>query len=305
MKPLFSIIVPIYQGEKHIERCVESVEKQTFKDFELLLLDDGSSDNSYSICLKQQEKYSNIRVFHHENHGQAYTRNKGADYANGEYLLFLDVDDAVSSSILEKINKRIVVDASDTILYKYYFVDEQNNKKEIFMKFPNIPTSGEYALKQLLNQNLRSFVSLSCKRALFNSIRFPEGRVYEDTGTIYKILGNSKKVSYINNPLYFYYQNSASTTHNFTEKHVMDILKNVDEQEHYIHEVYPLLEEDFNVYKLLILSNCYYMAIKSKVDNKLTNIILLNVRSLFTIQRCIKQRHLRDVVRTFLLIFRR
>src|SRR5690606_10105587 len=101
MNPVVSVIVPIYQAEKFVKRCVGSILQQTHKDFEILLINDGSTDNSAFICNEYAEKYPNIRVFHQENAGPSAARNKGIDEAKGEFITFIDADDFVGDQFLE------------------------------------------------------------------------------------------------------------------------------------------------------------------------------------------------------------
>ena len=110
IKLKFSIILPIYNVEKYLPKCVESILSQTFTDYEIILVDDGSTDNSPAICDKFAKEHSNIKVIHKVNGGQSEARNLGADTANGEYIIFIDSDDfIIKNDFLEKINKKSTI----------------------------------------------------------------------------------------------------------------------------------------------------------------------------------------------------
>lgn len=301
---VFSIIVPVYQAERYLPKCIDSVIKQTFGDFELLLLNDGSIDKSIDICNEYARHDSRIRVFSQENHGQAFTRNKGIEFANGQYIIFLDSDDWLDLNALNLIHNCIKEDKSDVVLYKYCFVDDSQKYTKIKMNFPQQCVTGKKALKMLFEQKLRSYVSLACSKNIMQGIRFPVGRVYEDTGTIYKILGGAATVSFINNELYFYYQRSGSTIHNYTTKVVDDILKNIFEQEHYVINTYPEMIDCFRIYKLLMLSHSYSALIKANGSAARKNSLYLDLKNSFTVRNWIKQKKIKDKVRIMLSLMR-
>ena len=120
-----SIIIPIYNAENTIEKCISSILKQTYKDYELLLIDDGSTDNSLKV-IKKYSKYKNIRILNQENHGVAYTRNRGIKEATGDYIMFIDNDDFIDSDYIEKHITIISKENSDIVISGYRRINVEN-----------------------------------------------------------------------------------------------------------------------------------------------------------------------------------
>lgn len=121
---LISVIVPIYNGEKYVSACVDSIQKQTYRNIEILLIDDGSTDNSYSLCSDLANRDNRIRVIQTENHGQGTARNLGIDVARGEYISFCDIDDRMAPNMLETLHKMIVDNESDFAACDYSSMKE-------------------------------------------------------------------------------------------------------------------------------------------------------------------------------------
>ena len=123
MKDLISVIVPVYNVEKYIGKCVESIERQTYDNLEIILVDDGSTDTSGLICEELARKDKRIRVFHQDNKGLSEARNKGLEKAKGEYIGFVDADDVIYSKMYEKLYETLIISESDfsvTGIVKYY-----------------------------------------------------------------------------------------------------------------------------------------------------------------------------------------
>lgn len=120
-----SIIIPVYNAEKTIEKCISSILKQTYKDYELLLIDDGSTDNSLKV-IKKYSKYKNIRILNQENHGVAYTRNRGIKEATGDYIMFIDNDDFIDSDYIEQHVTAISKENSDIVISGYRRINIEN-----------------------------------------------------------------------------------------------------------------------------------------------------------------------------------
>ena len=148
----FSVLIPVYNVEKTLNRCVDSVLQQTFSDYEIVLIDDGSSDKSGIMCDKYAETYPNIRVHHQENHGLLLTRIKALRLSNGQFCIFLDSDDWLHSQALERIDEVIVKNDCDVVMYNYRCVSDtaewlaepvfkdntiftENNKKDLLSEF--------------------------------------------------------------------------------------------------------------------------------------------------------------------------
>lgn len=209
---LISVIVPVYNVGKLLSRCIESVLMQSFSDFELLLIDDGSTDQSGKICDEYAEKDNRITVIHQENRGQACARNTGIEYVlsknTSEWICFIDSDDWVNVSFIEGLYLAAV-----DMNCRISVCDFTKNESEM-------PSAiGKYARmtpSELYNQHFYIIQSPCCKlfhKSLFieGKYRFPEGILYEDSAVIYKIIFSQKEIAFTYTSLYYYYQRSNSS----------------------------------------------------------------------------------------------
>lgn len=203
MNPQISIIVPVYKAEAYIHRCIDSLLAQTFHDFEVLLIDDGSPDMSGEICDEYAKKDNHIRVFHKQNGGVSSARQLGIDNALGMYVIHADPDDWVEPKMLEELYNKIKEDDSDVVICDYW-EDDNNVRKYINQK----PSSLEN--KILLNDILTQRIHGSCcnklvKRSCYDLVKFPVGLNYsEDTYVILHIIHNGVKISYLPKAFYHY-----------------------------------------------------------------------------------------------------
>ena len=220
MIPKISIIVPVYNAEKTINRCIDSIINQTFTDWELLLIDDGSKDNSVSICNDYAIKESRIKVFHQENGGVSSARNLGLDNAKGEWITFVDSDDWVNKDIYSKLYLETVVSNADIVLCDYYMY---YNKSNIIL-CNTISTIGEKI--DIIKKYILSFTALwnmLVHRSLYDktNLRIPQNlTVCEDFWLSVQLFYYAKKISSVHMPLYYYNRenvNSILNNHNETK----------------------------------------------------------------------------------------
>jgi glycosyltransferase involved in cell wall biosynthesis len=225
-----SIIVPVYNGEKYLEETIKNILDSTYKNIELILIDDGSSDNSFYICQEYSNRDNRIRAFCHENAGVAETRNKGIRLATGNYICFCDQDDRVDSSMYEKMYKRIIQDASDIAICGTgkligekiqefeKFSDTTYYKKEIIEKliyailFDGYKGYGDFDIGRIGNSIWKCMI----KRELIasNEIQFKKFIDYEDDRTfLLELLCHAERVSLLAESLYFWRINLQSETY--------------------------------------------------------------------------------------------
>lgn len=211
MNPKISIIVPVYNVEKYLPKCIESILNQSFKNFELILINDGSTDKSGEICNKYSEIDKRIKVIHNKNIGLAGTRNVGLKISKGEYIGFIDSDDYISEDMFKLLYNSCIEENSDISTIGICEVDENYAKINEF-----IPKDIKFS--ELLKR--AHACNKLYKKSLFiqNNLFYKEGRYYEDLELIPKIFILAKKISYVNHIGYFYLQRSNSITHSMDNK---------------------------------------------------------------------------------------
>lgn len=211
MKKNVSIIVPVYKVEKYLAKCVDSILNQTYKNFELILVDDGSPDNCGKICDEYAMKDERIRVFHKENGGLSDARNYGIKKAKCEWIVFIDSDDYIKEDYIETLIK-ICEDDCQIGIVSYSYIYEDYKEKKYSHKNKIKKYNSKEALITMLYQ--KEFDTAAWgkiyKRELFDEIEFPVGKIYEDISTIYRVILKSDKVAYCNSKKYMYLQRKDS-----------------------------------------------------------------------------------------------
>lgn len=227
-----SIIVPVYNVEKYIRKCLESLVNQTLKDIEVIVVNDGSPDNSQSIIDEYVKKYPHIiKSYVKENGGQGSARNYGYQKATGEYIGFVDSDDYVSLDMYEKLYNKAILNKSDIVICKYTVIDENNNSKEYQYLFNK---TNNDKIDYLFNNT--GVCNKIYKRNLLKKFEFRSKVWYEDIDFIIKILLKAKKISSIEDELYYYLVREGSTMNNNNIKKNLDILAAFDSILNYILE---------------------------------------------------------------------
>lgn len=200
-----SVIVPVYNVELYLEKCLDSLVNQTLKEIEVIVVNDGSPDNSQQIIDKYTKKYQNIKAYIKENGGLSDARNYGIKEANGEYLAFIDSDDYIDETMLEKMYQKAKKDNLDIVVCNSVNVYENGNNIEI-------KSNLNYS-----NNNVKNYLispPMACtkiyKRTLFNKIEFKKNIFYEDLELIPKLVKLTKKIDFIDEGLYYYYQRTGS-----------------------------------------------------------------------------------------------
>ena len=230
-KELISIIVPIYNVSPYLQLCLESIENQTYPHFEVLLINDGSRDNSKDICLEFVERDKRFKYIEQQNTGLSAARNTGILNATGEFITFIDGDDFVESNYLEELYHTALKNDSEIVVGSYKRFNEEDNNYYIHV-FDYREEHYEHSelienIAQIERRGIEfetSWGTLFHKR-LFENVLFPVGKNIEDTRTNYKLYMESCKTSYIHKDLYVYRIRKGSLINSMTEKLLTDILE--------------------------------------------------------------------------------
>lgn len=215
--PTVSVIVPVYKAEKYLRQCVDSILSQTFTDIELLLINDGSPDNSDKICDEYAALDPRVRVFHKPNGGVSSARNLGLANARGEWVSFVDSDDRIESTMLERLLKKADADNSDIVFCDFNFVFPDKTKK--VQCTYNWEKKGLDGLAEFISTSWTILCGSIQKRALYtgHNLTSPVGITYcEDFHLITRLCFYAHNISKVKEPLYDYWQNPDSLMHNFS-----------------------------------------------------------------------------------------
>jgi glycosyltransferase involved in cell wall biosynthesis len=211
---LFSIIIPVYNDDIHLPRCLDSILSQTYQEFECLLIDDGSTDNCYVLCDSYSNKDKRIIVYHKENEGISKTRQFGLDRAKGSYIFFIDSDDWIESSYFDNVYK-VIKDENTDIIYTNFYRESFNRKQKLYIQKPDV-NNNEKIIKQVVNAELFSCLWNFIIRKNFyidNKLKFHETINYgEDSLFILEALFYKPKIKRINCAFYHHTFNKSSFT---------------------------------------------------------------------------------------------
>ena len=212
--PKVSVIVPVYNSEKHIIKCIESIIEQTFTDFECVLVDDCSTDKCPEICDDFALKDSKIKVIHNEyNTGASLSRKIGLDASIGEYILYIDSDDYIEKNMIEKMYKTTALENFDLLMCAHYFI-KGDDTKIIQNRISNI-NEKESIIKDLISYRIKNCLwDRLVKKDLYLKVVYPKYTYQEDFVINIQILLNAKKIGYIDIPLYHHVYNDNSYTNN-------------------------------------------------------------------------------------------
>lgn len=285
---LVSVVVPVYNVEKYLENCVYSIIKQTYENIEIILVDDGSTDNSSSLCDSFMKRDKRINVYHKKNGGLSDARNYGIEQSKGKYLTFVDSDDTLENDCIEYLYN--LLNKYNTMMSICNYNVITNNKiisyttKDLEFKFDKIT-----ALKELLKEN--KFSVSSCakmyEKNLFNNVKFPVGKLCEDNGTTYKLVEKCAYIAYGSKSKYNYYKRENSImTSSFNEKK-FDLIELVDQMKSDLESKYPELHDDilkkqilsrFSILRQIVLSDYNN---KEKID-EIVKFLKKNKKFIFT-----------------------
>lgn len=265
---LISVIVPVYNVEKYLERCVFSILKQTYTELEVILVNDGSTDESGIICDKLKNKDSRIMVLHKENGGQATARNMGIKVCKGEWICFIDSDDFIREDYIEELHRlcktyNVPISQCGAIRgTASKFPDEDVEVKEVKWNFKDMYTSSLRVFRAVVWGKL-------IKAELAKKYPFPEGKIYEDEGPSFKYMYDGKECVVTNKHMYYYYMSSNSTLRNKSKTVRFDVVEIFEDRLQFLYErnEYDLISHtEKELCIRLMLSYCN--AIKDEKDKE-------------------------------------
>lgn len=303
---LISVIVPVYNVEKYLVKCIESIINQTYKNIEIILVDDGSTDSSSEICDNYSMKYNNIITFHKKNGGLSSARNYGIENCNGEYITFVDSDDYISNVFIQTLYSAVKNKKADLVIsgLKDFYENEIVKADNIDLNVEKVITK-EIALKKMLLQeeiDVNSTAKLYSKK-IFENIRFPEGKLYEDIQIIDDIISNASCIVQISYRGYYYLQRVNSIMYGKMSIERLVLIEKTKQLIQYTKENYPDIV-DASI-KRYIYCNFHLLG-RSVVDNNYKNISIELKDNIITYKKKIYRSDIfstKEKIATFVLRF--
>lgn len=273
MEELISVIVPIYNVEKYLDKCLQSIINQTYKNLEIILVDDGSLDDCPQLCEEYAKRDKRIKVVHQKNGGLSTARNKGLSLAKGNYIAFVDSDDTIHQQMYEYLYETLKSHEADMSICDYNVTYEgseiENNNIDKIERNTSV-----YHGTEIFDNLYGSLAGVTVvawnklyRKELFKNIHYMEGKIHEDEFIIHRILDKAKTVVYLNLPLYNYLQRDSSIMGRNFNVGRLDALEALeDRMEFFRHKGYTeLYSKTIDCY-LNLLITCYYSA-KTYINN--------------------------------------
>ena len=259
---MISIIVPIYEVEEYLARCVDSVLAQTFRDFELILVDDGSPDGCPGICDAYAARDPRIRVVHKEHGGLSDARNAGLAVAGGEFIAFIDSDDWVAPDFLQAMFDTLTRERADIVECRVVKTDGNEEHVDVMPPFsPDeaISCCAEAALRDLIHDGIfrQTVWNKLYRRSVLEGVLFPKGRLNEDEFWTYKVFARASLIVKISRPLYYYFQRPGSIMGTAFSLRRLDALDAKIERQALLDKDFPDLSA---LGRLSIAGTCIYLA---------------------------------------------
>ena len=209
--PLLSIIVPVYKVENYLQKCIDSILAQTFTDFELILVDDGSPDDCPALCDAAAEKDARVRMIYQKNGGLSAARNAGLDAARGAWIGFVDSDDYIAPEMYEVLYQAVQSTGADLALCDYAEVDEAGTPcPQMYVSLSGVELTGQELLKKASGLMVQLAWNKLYRRAVFAQLRYPEGKLNEDLFLIPEVCLQIQKAVVVPKALYYYVQRGGS-----------------------------------------------------------------------------------------------
>lgn len=257
-KPLVSVVVPVYNVKQYLERCIRSIVEQAYKNIEIILVDDGSSDGSSDVCDKYSAKDRRIKVIHKRNGGLSDARNAGLIQAKGDYIAFIDSDDYVSKEFIKSLYDLVLQNDAEISVCGYKRVNESDEyiEEDVNVSIDKVLNSKEALIDVLSPSSLCSIVTWNklYKKTLFtdNDITFPVGKIHEDNFTTYKLMYEASKVAYTSAQLYYYTYREDSIMGRGFNIRSLDKIEAVEAAAQWLKDKKLNIQNEFEVYKLSV-----------------------------------------------------
>lgn len=262
VEKLISVIIPVYNVETYLEQCIRSVVGQTYQSLEIILVDDGSPDRCGAICDEWRKKDERIKVIHKSNGGLSDARNYGLDIAQGTYIVFIDSDDLVDLTMIERLYVASQKQEADIVECNYSCFTDILPEKETRETDSTTVYTSEEALSLLLDESVFKYTVWNklYQRGIFDTLRFEVGKLHEDIFFTYQAFGTSKRIIKIDDCLYYYRQRSGSIMGSDFSIRNLDSMEARKRQYYYMKENYPELSGKA---QSQLMGNCLYFGQKA------------------------------------------
>lgn len=244
MEELISVVIPVFKVEKYLDQCISSIVDQTYRNLEIILVDDGSPDHCSDICDAWREKDKRIKVIHQQNSGAGYARNRALDIAQGEFISFVDSDDFIAPTMFEFLHSQFF-DNVDIVECSYCKIRDGKasfSDKNASFKV-QVFTAEEAMIENIEDHIFRQLIwNKMYRKCVINNIRFPVGRKIDDEFWTYQVLGNARKLVYTDKILYAYRQQENSVMHSLSIDRRLEAVEAKIHRHEYICKNMPTLE---------------------------------------------------------------
>ena len=277
MESLITVGVPVYNVEKYLKFCLESLKRQTYKNIEVIIIDDGSTDNSALICKEYSEKDNRFKYYYQVNSGVATARNNIINYMNGDFLTFVDSDDYVSENYISNLYNAFLETRADLIVSKLVKVYRHGERDINLLCDTNIIRTESNNIENLRNllykKNIDNYpVAKLYRKSILKDLNYPVGRIYEDIKFTYKLIEKCSKITYLDNYDYYYYRkrNDSLTSLAF-DKRQFDAFEFTIEQKEYLNKYSELSRA--TKYRCFNIASNTIMKITNSSDFNYKNIL--------------------------------